>query len=96
MVEPHISPFFYENKGAAGKVVQSLGKSTSAGRSRSSNTDIFLARVQGWRGGFALSFLERGLKHHCVMLLELIRNFKLIPKIWETDINSLFLGKWPP
>lgn len=39
-----------------------------------------------------LSFLERLLKHNIKMWLELIRDFKLMPKIWQTDINSLFLG----
>lgn len=73
-VEPHIIPFFYENRGAAGKSV-----SHRKGR--------------GWRGGFVLSYFERLLKLDLKKWLELVRDFNLLPKVMETDISSIFLGK---
>jgi len=73
-VEPHISPFFYDNRGAAGKSVSHRG-----GR--------------GWRGGFLLAYFERLLKLDLKKWLELVRDFHLLPKVYETDISSVFLGK---
>jgi len=74
MVEPHISPFFYERHGSAGNVV-----AHNQGR--------------GWRGGFLLSFMERWIKFDIKKWMELIRDFKLMPKIMQTDMNNLFLGR---
>jgi len=73
-VEPHIVPFFYDNRGSAGKSV-----SHRKGR--------------GWRGGFALAYVERLLKLDLRKWLELVREFNLLPKVYETDMSSIFLGK---
>mmetsp|Transcript_34760 Transcript_34760/g.55728 ORF Transcript_34760/g.55728 Transcript_34760/m.55728 type:complete len:871 (-) Transcript_34760:1777-4389(-) len=73
-VEPHISVFFFDSRGSAGRQV-----SHRQGR--------------GWRGGFLLSYLERLLKLDLKKWLELVREFNLLPKVMETDISSVFLGR---
>jgi hypothetical protein len=73
-VNPHIAPFFHENRGSAGKPVEHL-----SGR--------------GWRGGFLSSFLERVLKQDMKKWLQIMDEFRLLPRIFETDFSRLFLGR---
>lgn len=49
-------------------------------------------RGKGWRGGFALSYVERLLKLDLRKWLELVRDFSLMPRVMSVDASSVFLG----
>jgi hypothetical protein len=48
---------------------------------------------KGWRGGFVLSFLERLIKLDLRKWMELIRDFNLMPRVIDSDMSSVFLGR---